>query len=147
MNKFLLASSTAILMSVPAHGQVQKCVMSKELIRVDYVSCYVIVKKAESSKIISEQPCTSLQVSNTIRTKDIHFTSADGTTIFVIDNSAGPRADGNYDITCTVFVPRGKSSYLRLPAGQGGYCSMSQSHMLCSNKIEGRILLGHAKHE
>ncbi|MCP9901742.1 hypothetical protein KBZ12_10800 [Cyanobium sp. Cruz CV13-4-11] len=140
----LLAVSSAILIAAPTHGQVRTGNKPEAPVRVDFVRCSVTLAEERTPKIIATLPCTNLEVSNTDRTINVHYTSEEGTTTFFVDNNEAPDQDGDYAISGTIFVPRGKKTYRRLPTDEGGYCSFTKVQMLCYLIIEGKILFADA---
>jgi hypothetical protein len=142
----LLAASAAVLIAVPAHGQVRMRITQADREVLDFSRCYVSITRVEPFKVISHHPCTKFALSNTGRSVNIHFTTGAGTSTFVIENSEMPDDDGRYWISGSAFTPRGEGQ-LPLPnkAGLGGTCSLPTppgSRLWCAHLIDGLVISG-----
>ncbi|MBD2550952.1 hypothetical protein H6G65_15440 [Microcystis elabens FACHB-917] len=141
----LLAASAAVLIAVPAHGQVRMRITQADREVLDFRRCNIRLININPLSVFSKMPCTKLEISNTGRSVNIHFTTGVGTSTFVIDNREQPDDDDHYSITSSAFTPRGEGPTPRpLKYGQGGFCSLSTTRLKCSHLIDGRVISGEA---
>jgi hypothetical protein len=141
----LLAVSSAVLIAAPTHGQVQMRVTTADREVLDFRRCNIRLININPLSVSSKMPCTKLEISNTGRSVNIHFTTGVGTNTFVIDNREVPDDDDQYSITGSAFTPRGGGATPRpLKFGEGGFCSLSETRLKCSHLIDGRVISGEA---